>query len=145
MGKRAQEQGRKTFRATSFRRGLAALTLVLFLGGFLFFLRVVELGWITVVFGCLAAAAILAVIEAFRLRISLEDDGIEIATLLGRRQIPREQILSARWEAGCGVSLQLTQDRSLVLPDTGHDAQGVANSLRAWLRRTEASANAPSE
>lgn len=72
-------------------------------------------------------------------RIVLRHDGALIVSHFRWRFIPRTEIADVTWRRGCGASLNLVDDRWLNLPDAGQNPQGVSNSIRAWLRRSDAS------
>jgi len=74
-----------------------------------------------------------ALIEILFSKIEVRPDGILIVSLSGRRFIARRDIESVTWEKGCGVSVRLRGGKWVRLPDLGHDARYVANSIREWL------------
>jgi hypothetical protein len=74
-----------------------------------------------------------ALIEVLFSKIEVRPDGLLIVSLSGRRFIARRDIESVTWEKGCGVSVRLRGGKWVRLPDLGHDARDVANSIREWL------------
>lgn len=97
--------------------------------------RMKELGRFSVshlvmLFGGLVLAA---AVEHFASRIVLLRDRLEYG-VFWRTSIPKEEIESVTWEAGCGVSLRMKSQTWRRIPDLGR-AQGVCNSVRAWLKR----------
>ncbi len=69
-------------------------------------------------------------------KIILFPDRIEFNGLFGRRSIRKDTIESVTWAAGCGVSLRTKEQKWVRIPDLGR-AQGVCNSIRAWLKRED--------
>ncbi|HEX2854105.1 MAG TPA: hypothetical protein VHO24_12775 [Opitutaceae bacterium] len=97
--------------------------------------RMKELGRFSVshlvmLFGGLVLAA---AVEHLASRIVLLRDRLEYG-VFWRTSIPKEEIESVTWEAGCGVSLRMKSQTWRRIPDLGR-AQGVCNSVRAWLKR----------
>jgi len=84
----------------------------------------------------LALTASLAVAETVISRIVLSRDALEIRSLRGRRRIPVEDIRGVTWEGGSGVAVQLATGAWVKLPELGRDSQGLASTMRAWLRTT---------
>ena len=84
-----------------------------------------------VVLGLLNAAG---AVQHLVSRIVLLPDRIEFRTLLGKRHIFKEQIESVTWVKGGGVRVQTKEQKWIRIPDLGR-AQGVCNSVRAWLKR----------
>ncbi len=72
-------------------------------------------------------------------RIVLGADSIRIVSYSDYlcRSIPRTLIKGVTWEKGCGASLILHEGRGVRLPNVGRDPQGLTNTIRAWLRKTE--------
>jgi len=66
--------------------------------------------------------------------IILEDNEIRFRGSFRKTVIPKNEIVRVTWEAGCGVSLLLSDGAWAKLPDLGENSQGLTNSLRAWLR-----------
>ena len=91
------------------------------------------------VFILLAALSATVLINHLMQRIVLLPDPIEFGALLGKRTIQRDQIESVTWEAGCGVSVRTKEQKWIRVPDLGR-AQGVCNSIRAWLNREKSKA-----
>jgi hypothetical protein len=77
--------------------------------------------------------------DAFLTRIELSQDNLRIVSVPFRsRTIPRAEIDSVTWAAGCGASLILRDGSGVSLPSVGRDAQGLTNTIRTWLKRTGA-------
>jgi hypothetical protein len=74
-----------------------------------------------------------AVIDVLVSRIVLDDARIEIKGLFRRRSIPRTEISSVTWEKGTCVAMRLKDGKVVKIPNTGHNIQGQATTLRAWV------------
>ena len=70
-------------------------------------------------------------------RIALGSDNLRIVSGFRSRTILRGDIDSVTWAAGCGASLILRGGKGVGLPSVGRNAQGLTNTIRAWLKRTE--------
>lgn len=55
-------------------------------------------------------------------------------TIFRKTAIARSDFVKVTWEAGCGVSLLLTDGTWAKVPDLGQNSQGLTNSIRAWLK-----------
>jgi hypothetical protein len=77
--------------------------------------------------------------DVFTTRILLAPDRLHLVSISSfqSRTIPRVEIERVVWEKGCGVSLVLRDGKGVRLPSVGRNAQGLANTIRAWLKRTE--------
>jgi hypothetical protein len=82
-----------------------------------------------------------ALAHALTTRIALKEDGLVVVANFRRRFLPRAMIETVAWERGSGVSVKLVGGGWLKLPETGHDSQVRANTIRAWLKRTPAVAS----
>ena len=93
-------------------------------------------------FGVVVAAGY-AVVGAFWLadiflkRVVLQPNGILIFAAFRSHTYPRSEIESVKWESGCGASMKLRDGNWIRLPNTGQTPQGLTNSIRAWLKKTE--------
>jgi hypothetical protein len=70
-------------------------------------------------------------------RIALGSDDLRIVSGFRSQTVPRAEIDSVTWAAGCGASLVLRGGKGVRLPSVGRNAQGLTNTIRAWLKRTE--------
>jgi len=77
--------------------------------------------------------------DVFLTRIVLASDSLRVVSIsdFQSRTIPRTEIESVTWEKGCGASIKLNNGKWVHLPSVGRNAQGLTNTLRAWLKRTE--------
>lgn len=76
---------------------------------------------------------IAGIVESFSMYIRLDETEIRFREIFGNTAIPRSDIVRVTWEAGCGVSLLLSDGSWAKVPDLGHNSQGLTNSIRAWL------------
>ncbi|NCF63007.1 MAG: hypothetical protein GWP58_09160 [Gammaproteobacteria bacterium] len=76
---------------------------------------------------------IAGVVESFSAHILLEESQIRFRETLRDTAIPKGDIVRVTWEAGCGVSLLLSDGTWVKIPDLGHNSQGLTNSIRSWL------------
>ena len=84
----------------------------------------------------LAFLMVVGLAEALMTRVELNDEGLIRVANFRRRFVPRAQIDNVTWEAGTGVAIRLTDGSWVRLPDVGN-SQARANSIRAWIKRTE--------
>ncbi|HEX4984818.1 MAG TPA: hypothetical protein VFV71_01975 [Burkholderiales bacterium] len=70
--------------------------------------------------------------------MQLLDDSLVITSGFRRRRYARGELESVTWEAGSGVAIRTARGTWLKLPELGHNSQALANSIRAWLKRTAA-------
>lgn len=94
-----------------------------------------ESGWLPWGLGVLAVSVLVGILDAATTRIRLHGDAIEWTSGFRKTSVPRDSIQGVSWESGSGATVTLSDGRRFRLPETGHDAQGVANSVRGWLKR----------
>jgi hypothetical protein len=70
-------------------------------------------------------------------KLIIREDEIFFVSNFRRRIIPRTEIADVTWERGPGVYLKLKNGKSVRLPHTGHDYQGLVNTIRAWLKKRD--------
>jgi len=92
--------------------------------------------WIVPAFALCGA---LWLLDGFTTKIVLGSDSIRIVSLSDflLRTIPRAEVDNVTWESGCGAVLLLRNGEGVKLPSVGRNAQGLSNTIRAWLKRTE--------
>lgn len=73
-------------------------------------------------------------VESFFMYIRLDETEIRFRETFRNTAIPRSDIVRVTWEAGCGVSLLLSDGTWAKVPDLGHNSQGLTNSIRSWLK-----------
>jgi hypothetical protein len=87
-----------------------------------------------------AALGLAGCLEVATSRLELTPDALEVRWLWSRRRYTRSDIQAVKWEWGMPVALQLTAGGWAKLPSVGLGSQGLANTLRAWLRRQPSNA-----
>jgi hypothetical protein len=123
------------------KAGVRVVCMVLYLAGF-------ALIWFHLPFGIpdhfktwIAPAYIvlggLGLADMLLTRIALGRDKLRIVFGFRSQTIPRAEIDSVTWAAGCGASVILRGGKGVPLPSVGRNAQGLTNTIRAWLKRTE--------
>jgi hypothetical protein len=86
---------------------------------------------------CYMILGALWVVDVFLTRIVLSNDSLRIVSVPFRsKTIPRAEIESVTWAAGCGASIVLRSGKGVSLPSVGRNAQGLTNTIRAWLNKT---------
>lgn len=125
------------------KTGVMVLLTVLYLAGIILLSVHMPFGisdrhrvWFVPIFAVLGAFGL---IDVFTRRIILGADSIRVISYSDYlcRSIPRALIKSVTWEKGCGASLILHEGKGVRLPNVGRNAQGLTNTIRAWLRKTE--------
>jgi hypothetical protein len=93
--------------------------------------------WVVPAYAVLGA---LWLVDAFTRRIVLGKDSIRVVSIsdFQSQTLARAELESVTWEKGCGASIKLRGGRWVRLPNIGRDPQGLTNTIRAWLKRTEA-------
>ena len=79
----------------------------------------------------LAVGGLLDALTSF---VRVTDRELVVRTNLRRRSYPRSAFVTANWAKGSPVALELREGGWLRLPPVGSSAQGVVNTLRAWLK-----------
>jgi hypothetical protein len=97
-------------------------------------LRNGDKSWIGYFFVLLGVLNFAGAVQHVSSKIVLLRDRLEFGTAFGRTTVQKEEIESVTWEAGCGVSLRTKAHAWIRVPDLGR-AQGVCNSVRAWLKK----------
>jgi len=85
-----------------------------------------------------AATAAYAFANTLYASVQLLEDSLVVTSGLRKRRYARSELESVTWEAGSGVAIRTTAGSWLKLPELGHNSQALANSVRAWLKRTAA-------
>ena len=78
-------------------------------------------------------------VDVFTRHIALGSDSIHVFSIsdFQAQTIPRAEIDSVTWEKDGGASLILRGGKAVGLPSVGRNVQGLTNTIRAWLKRTE--------
>ena len=82
----------------------------------------------------MCALAIAGLVDALTTVVRITDDKIVIRANLRSRSYLRSEFVSATWAKDCPVALERRGGASVRLPSVGSSAQGVVNTLRAWLK-----------
>ena len=94
------------------------------------------LTWLCAFYMGFSILGVAGIIESFSMCITLDDREIRYRASFGKTVIPKSDIVRVTWEAGSGVSLLLSDGAWARLPDLGQNSQGLASSIRSWLRAT---------
>jgi len=92
------------------------------------------LTWICAFFIGFSILGVAGVVESFSMYILLEERQIRFRETFRQTAIPKSDIVRVTWEAGCGVSLLLSDGTWARVPDLGQNSQGLTNSIRSWLK-----------
>ena len=92
------------------------------------------LTWMSVFFIGFSILGVAGIVESLSSYIRLEDTEIRFRETFGNTAIPKNDIMRVTWEAGCGVSLLLSDGTWIKVPGLGHNSQGLTNSIRSWLK-----------
>lgn len=99
-----------------------------------YFYRQEGLTWISASFVGFSILGVAGIIESFCGYIRLEDTEIRFRETFAKTAIAKKDITRVTWEAGCGVSLLLSDGTWVKVPDLGHNSRGLTNSIRSWLK-----------
>jgi hypothetical protein len=117
---------------------LSALTTLAFLGGAWAHHVAFPANWlVSSALALCGAIGLLGFAEALLTRIVLERDVLVFRTLRNTRRFDRDQIVQVRWEKGCGISIRLTDQTWVEVPNLGYSNPALANEIRRWLRRAD--------
>ena len=125
------------------KMGVKALCVVIYLAGVVLLTMHLPFGipdrhraWFVPVY---AVLGLFWLANVFTTRIVLGRDSIRIVSFSDFKShtISRAEINTVTWEKGCGASLILRDGKGVRLPSMGRNAQGLTNTIRAWLKRTE--------
>jgi hypothetical protein len=134
----AKPQSRTLFRSRLWLRLATLLAAMLFAGVAAYF-RMRD-GWsaFAVLGTALAGFAAAGFVQTLLTYVHLHDDALVVSSGFRRRRYERAVLESVTWEGGSGVAIRLVDGSWLKLPELGYNSQSLCNSIRAWLRRTEA-------
>lgn len=122
-------------RAWLFTSALSAA--ILFISGAVFSYRHAGWNWVSIAFAGLSLLGCVGVAELATTRIVLSEHGLETGSMWSRRRYSAGDIVSVTWESGSGVSVKLSTGGWAKVPELGYNSQGLANTLRAWLKRSK--------
>ena len=107
---------------------LAAAVLLYYLQGW---------SWMSLVAAALVPVSLAGLADAMTSRIELHEERLVVVRNLRKREYPRHAFASVSWGKGVPVTLQFAEGGSLHLPEIVSSGLGLANTLRAWIRRRE--------
>jgi drug/metabolite transporter (DMT)-like permease len=125
----------RVFRPSLWIAVFAAVAAVMFVVLAYFTHRSKGWSWTAIALLCLVPVGVAGVLDALTCRIELTDEQLIVVENLRRRQYSRSAFVRATWAKGVPASLQLESGQWLQLPNVSVGNQGLANALRAWLRR----------
>jgi hypothetical protein len=114
---------------------IAAAAALAFAAGLVFTYRQDGWTWASIAFAGMTLMGVAGILEVASSLVTLHDDALECGTVWSRRRYPVGDIVSVTWEKGAGVVLKLADGGWGKLPELGYNAQGLANTVRAWLKR----------
>jgi hypothetical protein len=96
-----------------------------------------QFGWTftSITFVAMSVLAVGGVLELVTSRIVLSANSLEAGSIWSRRRYAVADIESVTWASGSGVSVKLSNGGWAKMPELDFNAQGLANTLRAWLKR----------
>jgi hypothetical protein len=96
-----------------------------------------QFGWTftSITLTIMSGLAVGGIVEVATSRIVLSPNSLETGSIWSRRRHALTDVESVTWAAGSGVSVKLSNGRWAKMPELGYNAQGLANTLRAWLKR----------
>lgn len=94
--------------------------------------------WYRVAAVLLASACPVSLAELATQRVQLEGGTMTIVDKFRRRTLNCSEISKVTWAKGMGVAVQLLNGEWVKLPPVGTSHQGVTNTIRAWVKRTQA-------
>jgi hypothetical protein len=92
------------------------------------------MSWVTITLLVLVPIGIAGAVDALTQRIELHSEHVVVVLNLRRREYSRSMFVKVQWGKGVPVSLQSTSGQWIHLPGVGSTAQGLVNTLRAWLK-----------
>ena len=128
--------GRTDFRVVPWIRIMILLIASGSIAAAAYYYRQEGLTWISAFFIGFSILGVAGIVESFSGYIRLEDTEIRFRETFRITAIPKNDIMRVTWEAGCGVSLLLSDGTWVKIPDLGHNSQGLTNSIRSWLNNT---------
>jgi hypothetical protein len=124
----------KTFRSPRWVLILAASSFVSLLAMSILSYRSTGPSWVTMGLLGLLLFAFAGFVDSLTQRIELHDGRMVVVRNLCKSEFLRSEFVKAQWSKGVAVSLQRANGGWLVLPSVGSNSQGLANTLRTWLR-----------
>ncbi len=126
-------RGRTSFRVVPWVRTLILVVASGSIAAAAYYCRQEGLTWVCAFFVGFSLLGVAGVVESFSMYIFLDETEIRFRETFRKTAIPKSDIVRVTWEAGCGVSLLLSDGTWARVPDLGHNSQGLTNSIRSWL------------
>ncbi len=95
-----------------------------------------DAGWVIAFYACFGLVCLAAVLDVMTAFMELGESSVRMRSSFRLQEIAKSEIESASWTKGCPVTLRLNTGRIIPVPSFGQNSQGLANSIRAWLKRT---------
>jgi len=92
--------------------------------------------WVSIFLFLFGGLSMIAFFDAVLGYLTLKKKTLEFKKNFKKTTILRSDISKVTWEKGYGVSVQLNEGELITLPSFGQNIQGLANSVRAWLKDT---------
>ena len=73
--------------------------------------------------------------DALTTKVSVSENELVVRSNFKVRRFSRSEFSSVTWSKGCPVALEFRDGSWLNLPSVAASAQGVTNTLKAWLKR----------
>jgi hypothetical protein len=134
MNSPPEERQVRVFRAPAMVKLLALLSAVGFSAGAVLFCRLQGWSWVTFSFASMAVIGTAGFIDALTTRVEVHPEHIAVIRNLRKSSYSRSALSGVTWGKGVPVSLKLASGGWVRLPGVGRSAQGLVNTLRAWLK-----------
>lgn len=99
--------------------------------------------WLSLAILAIAPFTLAGAIDAFTTRVEVFPEHLVVVANLRRREHSRSEFVSVSWAKGVPVVLQSKSGENLQLPAVGSSAQGLTNTLRAWIKKPAANETEP--
>ena len=94
--------------------------------------------WLSLAILSITIFALAGAIDALTSKVEVFPEHLVVVGNLRRREYERSDFVSVSWAKGVPVTLQSKSGENLRLPPVGSSAQGLTNTLRAWIKRPAA-------
>jgi hypothetical protein len=131
----SEETRSQTLRPKRWLLAIIAGVALLFIVGATF--TSLQFGWTltSITLTIMSGLAVGGIVELATSRIVLSPNSLEAGSIWSRRRYAVTDVESVTWASGSGVSVKLSNGRWAKMPELGYNSQGLANTLRAWLKR----------
>lgn len=128
---------RKVLRPASWQAWFLVAALGFTVAGIRFLYETEGMSWVVIGLATLSFLFLLGIVDFRMSKIVLGEDTLDIIELFSHQSYPRSEFVSVKVDGG-RVCLERIRGNWLILPDTGGNALGVCNSVRAWLNERDA-------